>query len=824
MPTGDAYSLGVGVAFGGKNAIKGAKEFADAFFNLDDAAKAFEKSARDGIVLTDNTGKAMDSVAESMMKGGDAFRDVGNNMGALKKVFRDFDFALKKQLMVGLKRSAAQANALAQGLKNVGAAAIGAFVGGVKMYVDKTREGIDVFAEWQDAMIKTGTAGGVAYGKVASAVMGTMQRVNIPFEQARENLQALWDTQGWDGAVRMIDRASKFAKVYNVDIETQTEAMSSLVRMVGGTEKSLKMLEGQAMATMDKFHLPPSFMKSMLEVTPALGELGAQLGKGADYVINLSRQVMSMSISLQKNFKMAFKDASKVVLDLMTKLTGFQSQFQRFRLGLTESIPEEEMLKLARGTKDVGMAYKLMTMDAKDVPSALADIAKGMKGNEDDLKRLYFAVQDVFGAETAEMMKKTAKEGVKWGETLAVPQDGTELLNKKMKQLNSSVKELELRNELQGQVNLFKQGQMAAAAYTKQLNMTYDVLKKMEETVLNNSTFLGKLNEKLAGFAATYLGFMQNPYMQVIMGIGIPALISALLNTVISALINPASIAKMLAPLVPGLASAIPWVLVAVGGLILGGIIGGLLNKAISAAVKALTGGEAKNLGELLYVSLFGDWGKDGKFHKGAIALIGDLFKNIGKAIAAAGKWLWGVITWPFTKAWDFLFGHTVWSKDTVMEAFMGVLDAVIEVGKKILEAITMPFTKAFDTIKNVFKESVFGKALSFADKMLEKAFGGEPGTTEAGAPAAGKVAMPTAPTVKRPSLTEATPAEKEQLQQLFQANEMLATLISAVRAATTNVMASMKDQKVVLEINAEEFKRVFKAMGQQEAALQGIR
>jgi len=823
MPTGDSYSLGLGVKFAGKDAIKGSKEFADSFFELDAAIKAFEESVKSNLVITNAAGEAMESVAESIVKGRDAFRDVGNNMNALKKVFRDFDFILKKQLMAGLKISAEQANALAQGLKNIGAAAVGAFIGGVKMYVDKTKEGLNLFTEWQDAFVKLGTASGISYGEVATAVMDTMRGVNISFEEARGNLQELWETEGWQGAINMMDRASKMAKVYGVNIQAQMEGHSALIRLIGGTEKSFKMLEGQAMATMDKMKLPPSFLKNMIEMIPALGELAGQLGRGAEFVTKLSRQMMSMSIAIQKNFKMAFKEASKVVLDLMTKLTGFRSQFERFRLGLTESIPEEEMLKLARGVKDVGMAYKLMTMDAKDVPAQLAKIAQGMEGNEDDLKRLYYSVQDVFGTEIAEMMRKSAKEGVDWGAALEAPQEGTELLSKKMKQLNSSVKELELRNELQGQVNLFKQGEMAASAYTKQLNMTYDVLKKMEQTVLNNSTFLGKLNEKLAGFAATYLGFMQNPYMQVIMGIGIPALISSILNTVISALINPASIAKILSPMVPGVAAALPWVLTAIGGLLAGALIGTGLDWVMSAIIKALTGGEAKNLGELVYDVLFGGWDSKGKFHKGAIGLITDVFKSIGNAIASLGKWLWEIITWPFTKAWDFLFGHTVWSRETILDAFTEVLDAVIEIGKKILEAITLPFTKAFDVVKNVFKESVFGKTLGLAEKMLEKALGIEPGTTEYGAPAPGHVSMPVAPTLKRPSLTEATPAEREQLQQLFQIGEILTTLIATIKAGVTNITASIGDQKFILEINGEEFKRAFKAINSQEAALNGI-
>ena len=56
----------------------------------------------------------------------------------------------------------------------------------------------------------------------------------------------------------------------------------------------------------------------------------------------------------------------------------------------------------------------------------------------------------------------------------------------------------------------------------------------------------------------------------------------------------------------------------------------------------------------------------------------------------------------PFVDAWNYLFGNTIWSSETISEVFSGILDVLTTIGEFIFELITLPFRLAFDAISSI--------------------------------------------------------------------------------------------------------------------------
>ncbi len=74
-------------------------------------------------------------------------------------------------------------------------------------------------------------------------------------------------------------------------------------------------------------------------------------------------------------------------------------------------------------------------------------------------------------------------------------------------------------------------------------------------------------------------------------------------------------------------------------------------------------------------------------------------------------KKYWDDIIKVFTDAWDWVFGNSIWSADTIRTVFEGIVDVIKSVGTFILDAITWPFRTAWDFISGLFGgvKSIFG-------------------------------------------------------------------------------------------------------------------
>lgn len=121
----------------------------------------------------------------------------------------------------------------------------------------------------------------------------------------------------------------------------------------------------------------------------------------------------------------------------------------------------------------------------------------------------------------------------------------------------------------------------------------------------------------------------------------------------------------------------------------------------VTSAIKIIGG-----LFDIIYGSIIGIFTGDFSLVNEGINTIIDgiklAFNGVIEYLKNIVNNIYDLITWPFVQAWDFLFGNTVWSGETIAEVFNAVINVLKEIGGMIIDIITWPYVKAWELIENI--------------------------------------------------------------------------------------------------------------------------
>ena len=78
------------------------------------------------------------------------------------------------------------------------------------------------------------------------------------------------------------------------------------------------------------------------------------------------------------------------------------------------------------------------------------------------------------------------------------------------------------------------------------------------------------------------------------------------------------------------------------------------------------------------------------------------MFGSIIDLVVEWGKKLYDWIIAPWVMAYDFLFGNTIWSAETISTVFDGIIDVLSKLGEIIVSVIVAPFQAAYDMVSGI--------------------------------------------------------------------------------------------------------------------------
>jgi hypothetical protein len=485
------------------------------------------------IAIMDDFGRVIDGTAIDLNNQAEAAKRATKIAEEFKNKHLSISELLAKKLSPSLTKTEKGLDIMASRYRMVGAAISGAVVGAFKFGKEKGDAAIDTFTKLEYEFTKMGASTGTSMGLVQKSIMGSMQASQISAEEAGAAFSDLWDVQGFEEASKNLTYMTQMQKIYGVEVKATAEAQDEYHALLGGTEEQFRSLQGTAIKAQKAMRLPKNFTKEVMAAIPQMNQLAMQVGGNGTQVKNMTERMMGFAAVMKKSVGASVQSAIKVFGELESKTVGFQSQFERFKLGLTDQLPEQELLQLSKGFKSAGDAYKFMMADQGTKIEMLKQTTSGFKGNAEAAKRLYYSLYDTYGPEATNMMLQSATEtdeataklfkGLEGG----TEKDALGGLTDGMKKLGSTVEGHKIAIELETIKQQFNAGAIAAPTYKVQLEKTFSVIQKFGDWA--STSTLGNWLLKLNG---TLKGIGENPLWGLVMSMGIGSLLGTGLKTI----------------------------------------------------------------------------------------------------------------------------------------------------------------------------------------------------------------------------------------------------------------------------------------------------
>lgn len=754
------------------------------------------------IAIMDDFGRVIDGTAIDLTNEAEAAKRATKIAEDFKNKHLSISEMLAKKLNPSLTKTEKGLDIVASRYRTVGAAITGAVAGAFKFGKEKGDAAIDTFAKLEYEFTKMGASTGTSMGLVQKSIMGSMQASQISAEEAGAAFSDLWDVQGFNEASKNLTYMTQMQKIYGVEVKATAEAQDEYHALLGGTEEQFRGLQGTAIKAQKAMRLPKNFTKEVMAAIPQMNQLAMQVGGNGAQVKNMTERMMGFAAVMKKSVGASVQSAIKVFGELESKTVGFQSQFERFRLGLTDQLPEQELLQLSKGFKSAGDAYKFMMADQGTKIEMLKQTTAGLNGNAESAKRLYYSLYDTYGPEATNMMlqsatktdKATAKlfKGLEGG----TEKDALGGLTEGMKKLGGTVEGHKIAIELETIKQQFNAGAIAAPAYKVQLEKTFNVIQKFGDWA--STSTLGKWLLQLNG---TLKGIGENPIWGFIASMGIGSLIGGGLKVVGETLMKMALSGQSF-------------------GMALKGALG--WTKGLGGGFKMLGGAAAK------FAAILGVIETAIRLIMNMFSVFSDKSTSIGEKIQAiplailktttqvANSMTFGLLN-KFTginKIWE-----SGWKSLTlrVKSMWMETLGALLGQMEKWFKHIP-GFTKILAGWRTGL-EDAGGKAYveSLKTNKAVNAQAPSSSTTEAATSSASTPTV-TAPSAETPAVRKVDlgkikgEAERQMLTQLEQASQFLSSIAGTIQSAVVG-----EDNKIIIQVDDTQFRNVFRAMMEKD-------
>lgn len=168
---------------------------------------------------------------------------------------------------------------------------------------------------------------------------------------------------------------------------------------------------------------------------------------------------------------------------------------------------------------------------------------------------------------------------------------------------------------------------------------------------------------------------------------------------------------KALAPVLTGIAGVLGWVADGINyfGNAITWVSGIILTVFIAKAVAGMITSITSMIGSLLGLNVAMMATPIGWVVAGLTAIAGAAYLIINNWDAITDFFSgWGAkilywLKWPFVKAWEFLFGNTIWSSENIAMVFNDILDTLRVVGNAIIDILILPFEIVWNRIQGIF-------------------------------------------------------------------------------------------------------------------------